>query len=212
MKTEMDKIKMDLQSNITTTALISSNLDQIKSELSDKIDTTIWPTLPAAANTQSTTTVKNSVHPTSVPSIDDIATELKRRDEKRLNIIVFGLSPSDDLTDEEMFDRLITDELGFAVHTTKLQRLGKGSQDKSAPLLVCLRDEQEKRRVLSNAKKLRESKSPVIKTHVYINADLTLQERQHRNALREELKLRKTAGEQDIGIRAGKIVHISKKE
>jgi hypothetical protein len=62
-----------------------------------------------------------------------------------------------------------------------------------------------------SAKKLRLSSVPAVKNNIYINADFTLQERQHRSALRKELKLRMAAGEKEIGIRAGKIVHIAKK-
>ena len=45
----------------------------------------------------------------------------------------------------------------------------------------------------------------------FINNDLTPLERQHFAALREELKLRKAAGEKDIVIRSGKIVLLPKK-
>ena len=74
------------------------------------------------------------------------------------------------------------------------------------PIPICLRDETDKQLLLSNAKKLRSSTNSAVRDNVYINRDLTLQERQHQSALRNELKLRRAAGEKDIGIRAGKIV------
>ena len=58
---------------------------------------------------------------------------------------------------------------------------------------------------------LRSSTNPAVKDKVYINRDLTLQERQDQLALRIELKLRRAAGENDICIRAGKINSMAKK-
>ena len=66
------------------------------------------------------------------------------------------------------------------------------------------------RDLLSNAKKLRSSKTLAAKNHVFINADLTVLQRQYRSALREELKLRLASGEKDFVIRAGKIVPLRK--
>ena len=59
-------------------------------------------------------------------------------------------------------------------------------------------------------KKLHALSCDDIQKNVFINTDLTPLERQHRSALREELKLRIAAWERDIAIRPDKIIRINK--
>ena len=70
-----------------------------------------------------------------------------------------------------------------------------------------MRDLQERRELLSNAKKLRQSADAYTKTSVFINPDLTLMERQEGYALGSELRRRENAGEADLMTKRGKIVN-----
>ena len=135
--------------------------------------------------------------------------ELNLREKKKFNVVVFGLPPGLDY--KQVFQDLVQNELGIKPHITKSSRLGKGIGGNSPPLLICLRDKTDKQSLLTDAKKLRSSTNPAVKDKVYINRDLTPQERQHQLALRNELKLRRAAGEKDISIRAGKIISMAKK-
>ena len=70
-----------------------------------------------------------------------------------------------------------------------------------------MRDLQERRELLSNAKKLRQSADAYTKTSVFINPDLTLMERQEGYALGSELRRRENAGEADLMTKRRKIVN-----
>ena len=202
LETSVTQLRTEMSANAVAISKVATDVARLSSNLSAAAGTAINLTgdVPASAS-----------KPASSVSIDDLAIELKRRDEKKLNIVVFGL-PSQTLSgDDALFMDLVTNELGITPRITKTARLGKGSGGKPPPLLVSLRDEADKRALLSNARKLRSSLIPSVKDNVFINNDLTPLERQHFAALREELKLRKAAGEKDIVIRSGKIVLLPKK-
>jgi uncharacterized coiled-coil protein SlyX len=210
MKINIDQLNTVSADNAAATAKVTSDLAQFKEDL--KATTpggSAWPPLGRSADLPAPRGM--SAISGSPPAIHDIYAELKRRDEKKLNIVVFGLSPLVGVNDEQKFNDLARNELSLTPHITKVLRLGAGNGGKPPPLLVSLRDETDKLSLLRNAKKLRASSLPAVKNNVFINPDLTLLERQHAAALREELKLRKAAGENNIGIRGGKIVHVTPK-
>jgi hypothetical protein len=157
-----------------------------------------WPTLHSSTAT-----------PGHHTSINDLVAELHLRESKKLNIIVHGLPISQD--DGASFTELMDTELGLKPHVQSVKRLvGKASttSTKPAPLLVVLRDSDDRRALLRNARKLRDSSDAVTKSSIFINPDLTQIERQEGYALRSELRRRKTAGEHNIAIRKGAIVKL----
>jgi len=65
-----------------------------------------------------------------------------------------------------------------------------------------------KRAILTNAKKLRATRSDALK-NVYITPDLSVQERKVQKELRAELKRRKESGELNLRIYRGQIVKVN---
>ena len=55
------------------------------------------------------------------------------------------------------------------------------------------------------ALKLRKSTNDQVRVHVFLNMDLTPEQRKHDNELRTELKRRRAAGELNLVIRNGKL-------
>jgi hypothetical protein len=212
VKADVVKLKSDSASNATTCASLVAEVAAMKNELSAlSLASADWPILSKSSTLvagSSSSTVTTDV----AAMINDVSLELKRRVDKECNVIVFGLQPRRDIDDVAIFTDLIRSELDLTPHITKTKRLGDSKNGKPPPLLVCLRDTDEKRALLVNAKKLRKSANSSVKDNVFINADLTLQQRQQGAALRRELKARKESGEVDIVIRSGKIVHQYKKE
>ena len=102
-------------------------------------------------------------------------------------------------------------ELGLKPSVQSVKRLAGRStatSSKSVPLLVTLRDEQDRQKLLKNATKLRDSTDLATKSSIFINPDLTQIEHQESFALRSELRRCKAAGEVDIGMRKGAIVKL----
>ena len=90
------------------------------------------------------------------------------------------------------------------VEIVNITRLGKKLDGRPRLMKVQLSNLNQKRRMLSNAKKLRANSSTFQK--VYVTPDLSLNERQENKRLRDELLQRKKDGEKDLMIRRGKIV------
>ena len=99
-------------------------------------------------------------------------------------------------------------EAEFGLPNIKVQRttcLGSLRSGSSKPrlLLVELEDVSTKRIILKQATKLKKSSTW---PNIYISPDLTPKERSQNKLLRDELKLRRSAGEKDLYIKRGKIV------
>ncbi len=205
--TEMADFKVKVTnlelSHTTEIAALKGSLAQVTNELNDiKASITSsamhWPTLQSSTPTPGTRS-----------TINDLAAELKLRESKKLNIIVHGMPAS--LDDSGSFCDLTDKELGLKPHVQSVKRLvGKTTtaSTKPAPLLVILRDVEDRRALLKNASKLRDSTDSVTQLSIFINPDLTQIERQEGFALRSELRRRKAAGEVGIGIRKGAIVKL----
>ena len=102
------------------------------------------------------------------------------------------------------------EDIGIApVNIADVTRLGAKVANKSRPLRVQFNNVSQRRSVLSNAKKLRNSSSRSFK-EIFINPDLSSKERQAQKELRSELARRKEAGESGIFIRRGRIVKQNK--
>ena len=125
--------------------------------------------------------VKSTPRPVEVNAIKETVKatilEAKRFEKRKSNVVVFGLpEESDEQNDLESFKRLCSDELHHDVQVIKSLRLGKRS-DKPRPLLVMCNDECERRKILLNAKLLKQSTNEIAKK-VFIAADMTKDERE----------------------------------
>lgn len=134
------------------------------------------------------------------PSLSETcATEVMDRMRRAKNVIVFGITETDDITVE------IGDLLQHAgVVDQPIEpplRLGKQTSDKHRPVLIKLSNETDKWTIV---------KAPHrdTKANVFAKPDLTPQQRAQNTKLRAELKSRRTAGETEIAIRGGKIISI----
>jgi hypothetical protein len=138
--------------------------------------------------------------------------EIKRR---RTCVIIHGLKES---FEHESEARKAEDESSIidllhiikcdSVSASDVIRLGKESEDQNVklrPIKLVLASEEQKEKVLRQAKNLKGKTEGWDK--VYIHQDLTPKQRQKRNMLLKELKTRKAQGEENLLIRNGKIVN-----
>ena len=89
------------------------------------------------------------------------------------SFIVSGLPTSTDLSDSAIVAQSCSAELGLQPNITATKRLGKPTSGKIQPILVQTKDVQGAQSVINNAKRLRQSNFPFIKSAVFINANLT---------------------------------------
>ena len=82
-------------------------------------------------------------------------------------------------------------------------RLGKKSEDKPRPLLICLDSQQDAVYIASHASYLRRHEEY---NNIYIAPDMTKYQRQKHKQLVDELKHRRSNGENNLVIRNGEII------
>lgn len=130
------------------------------------------------------------------PNIDKIATEVAERDSRKDNIIMHNIPEvNQELLDQGKDDaQQILDILKFIQpdmeqeNIRKTYRLGKRTEDKKRPVCVVLKDNQTKSKILSAAKKLKDSRYK----EIGIANDLTKTQRDELKKLRDEAKARST--------------------
>ena len=146
------------------------------------------------------TTGNTSVSPIS---INEVVREIDLRSTKKSNIVISGLKTS--TNDCTAITELIHNELHISVTVAKCCRLGKPGT-RPQLVLATLSDDAQAADVLRSAKLLRDSTDVYVHDNVYINADLTHQQRTALFKARMELKRRRAAGETDLIIRDGCVV------
>ena len=135
----------------------------------------------------------------------DTYRELQNRKSRKLNLVISGIKESSQ--DELTVSDLIRTQLAIAdANVTNCRRLGKPGPH-PRPLLISLKTIKLKREILARAPTLRSYATPENK-RVYINPDLTPQQRQTNMLLREQLKQKRLPGEV-VKIHRGKIVPVS---
>ena len=146
--------------------------------------------------------------------------EMKERESRKMNLIVFGLpeincgeatewsTEKKVETDIKEIESIIVEDIGVAVSprtgVIDARRIGIKRPDAPRPLKITFRDLNVKRQVLINAKKLRTSTKTNVKD-IFINPDLTPEQRKTDEKLRSEMWDRRQKGENVI-IRRGEIV------
>ena len=165
------------------------------------------------------TEVKDIIKNTIRHEINQNMDEMKERESRKLNLVVFGLPevPSDETewtnekkieADIKEIESIIMDDIGVALSprtgVIDARRLGMKKANAPRPLKIIFRDLNTKREVLTNAKKLRSSTRKTAQ-NIFINPDLTPEQRKEDEKLRSEMWTRREKGENVI-IRRGKII------
>ena len=141
---------------------------------------------------------------------ESILEEVRQREMRRDYIIISGVpeQQGDTAGDRKDADasviKEIADELECSLSFSVAYRIGKPVSGRPRLLRVKCVDADERASLLRNARKLRDTDVPHLKS-VYINPDRTLLERERRKKMMEEVKSRRLAGER-VTIRHGKIV------
>ena len=140
-------------------------------------------------------------------------TEKEEQEKRKCNIVASNLPESEAPSGEERKREdvtnivdIIKDELRLNVRVENAFRAGKKQENRPRILIVTLKSEASKWDVLKTSKLLRESENEVVR-NIYINKDLTVQEREQQKKLRDEVKARRAQGE-NVKIVKGKCVKI----
>ena len=137
--------------------------------------------------------------------------EKDEKEKRKCNIVISNMTESQASTGEERkvhdikkLTNIIKEELKIHVRIENAFRAGKRQENKPRLLIATLPSEACKWDVLKAAKMLRDSENTEVKG-MYINKDLTVLEREQNKKLRDEVKRRKSEGE-NVKIIKGKCV------
>ena len=165
----------------------------------------------SSIHSESITPLPSQASPVTESVATRVIDEYRDRESHKLNIIVHKVpeSVATESSARTAHDtKWVTDIANIIdagpIEVVNITRLGKKLDDKLRLLKVQLNSLYQKRRILSNAKKLRETSGTFQK--IYVTPDLSLNERQENKRLHDELLQRKKDGEKDLIIRRGKIV------
>ena len=161
-------------------------------------------------------TIKRSIR-TNISTAIDNKNEI---DKRKMNLIVFGLPEADSVgenwgiaekvkKDIETMNTIISDELEVALSPRTgiidARRLGAKTQGKHRPLKLEFRDLGTKRDVLTKAKTLRNSDNEIAKK-LYINPDLTKEQKEADKELRKEMWRQREEENKNVIIKKGQII------
>lgn len=119
------------------------------------------------------------------------------------NLIVNNLPEVQNARDEDKVDKLMRNLELADVKVYTMGRMGPKLDGKNRPLKLRVDNYNDKMRILTNARKLRECEGY---TNIYVHPDRTKLQQIEGKKLRDELKRRKSNGESNLVITGGKIV------
>ena len=197
---EITRLRTDLVDEVNS---IKHKLDQIGMSINNRPETTEEEIVTA-----------EEVKSTVLQEMEE-AEERKRR---ACNVVLYNIPESkSEVTDErieadanwcmEMCTETLEVEVGKE-DIDSIIRLGKKpetEQGKPRPILLKLKKEKTKWEILTNAKKLRNANSQVMKK-VGIAKDMTKKEMEENSKLRKDLKERQDRGEKGWKIKNGKLI------
>ena len=152
---------------------------------------------------------------------DEIAEVMEDKEEiewRKYNLVIFGLPESklsvkDDRIDEDtrIIKDIIKHDLNVGLSPRNgiydAKRLGTFNGNKTRPVRITFDDINTKRQVLKDAKTLKQNTNPM-KRKLFINPDLTKQQRKDDEDLRKKMWDRRENHNENVVIRKGKLVTV----
>ena len=190
IKKSIETLGASLQRKVDKTEFegLKNKIDEIEKEIEtikkDAQEEGSWTDIKTA-------TEKRKIEEVIDISLRDYENEEKERQNRRKNIIVFGLPESEKTIPEECKEDDVKKMVGLCKNICKIKfnendiskiiRLGKVTEDKERPLLITISEEIKKREIFRNLNKIRDAGSPFNK--VTITHDMTKKQK-------EELKIK----------------------
>jgi len=202
---EIDKSVQSLSSKY-------KSLTESVSDLSSKIESLLSRNSNLQMEIDSVTeqsTGTQAAPTTSAASTMCILDELADRERRSRNLIIYNLSEStDSKADTPKIKDLLNTVFSLDVNLSRVSRLGRKNESKTRPLLISFEDVVARSTLLSHSRKLRNFDQY---KNVYLAPDRTKMEREKHQKLVNELKHRRSNGEQNLTIRNGTIVSVTRR-
>jgi hypothetical protein len=133
-------------------------------------DHTLWSTVVSRHKRRRATSPRETFQQSVVAAVYVDQTIQKRRE---TSVIISGLAPKETASDSQLIADLCAKEFHLSPSIISAKRLGAPQKDKIQPLLVYMKEAEQAKQLVVNAKQLRRSTDPTIRKTVYINRNLT---------------------------------------
>ena len=217
----LSKLSIDpqplIESSVTAPSYAETLRKNIKIQAQKK--TVQVPSTSFAPRSQ-TVAVQQPATPTiiEVPSTSNTTTEqidadeLRQRERKRLNVVLYRLPESDNLNESAAYQEdvlklkdVFFEKEGFnPEHVKRVFRIGEKSDDKTRPIRIVFTDDVTRSNVIAMTDLTYENSSDTVK--LFISEDRTKNQITQHKLLVQQLKMRQETGESDLIIRNGSIV------
>lgn len=168
-----------------------------------------------AANENMNQSVKKVVTESVDAANKSVVKHLSEQERRKFNLMIFRVreSNSEEANDRikydtDKFNEIMDKDLGLGTNNSihAITRIGKRirGNDDTRPMRVTMKTVEDRKRVLDRIRELRSNKDDKI-VDIFIQPDLSQDEREERKKLRAELISRREAGEKDLSIRRGRI-------
>lgn len=125
-------------------------------------------------------------------SSESVIREISDRQQRVCNLMIFNLKKSND--DERLISQLFDEIEANPVQIKQVSRVGKPNKNGHQALRIVLDNPEQVKQVLKGKTKLDKSRG------IYINADLTPDQRDYLNTVKSQLRDRIAGGETDLTI------------
>lgn len=138
--------------------------------------------------------------------LENVIEEINERNHRKRNLIIFGLSEQkqEDTPEARMQkDKNEVENIigcldkDFELHDIKPNRLGRYNKDKVRPIKISLKDEDQVRELIKNAKNLKNSRYK----KVFVSVDRTQMQLRHYKKLKEEVAHKNSIGQEKFKIK-----------
>ena len=196
------------------TVVVEMEKGNLPSAVMENIETKIDERLKAA-NEIMNRSFKTVVTETVNAANKSVVKHLSEQERRKFNLMIFRVQESNSEEandrikhDTDKFNEIMDTNLGLGTNTSihAITSIGKRirGKDETRPMRVTMKTVQDRKRVLDRIKEMRLNKEDRI-VDIFIQPDLSQDERAERKKLRTELMARREAGENDLIIRRGRI-------
>lgn len=153
---------------------------------------------------------RNTATPNLREIINEEMYEQQQIDRIKKNLVVAGIHETgSNEEDLQAAKEIISSELSIEAEIEKVERCGKRDADRPRLLKLFMKTQDNRKNILKNALKLRNSANEHIKTKVFISPDQTIKQQKESKNLRDALKATRTEHPgKTFKIKRGEIIEV----
>ena len=179
---ELSALNSDLKEDVINGD--TAGVDPTPAELAGRDNDSLSAGQVTASKNSGKLSYSNAVKKIQSSMVAVVHVEQKRIQQRNRNIIISGLPAVTNVSDKQLVEQFVADNLNLSVNAVFCKRLGSPMHGRVQRLLISAESNEQAVAVIAAAKKLRFSPNPEISKKVFISQDLTVAEQRAAYELR----------------------------